>query len=186
MGKMKKCNTCGTLNQLNQTSCAECTSSDFEDDFSEFSEAEEASASEQATSESSEQSQPRGRCPICSMELDSNMQCPRHPRTGFRLVWAELGISTQVPDNKPLFIGRVPPVEDDLAQRIERGFPTVSRLHAELSVGQDGHLYLRDMGSRNGTCIDNQSVTAPFERHRVQAGAELSFSSKLHAKVDQA
>jgi len=186
MGKMKRCSTCDTLNQLNQTSCIECGSCDFEEDFSEASETGEEPATGQAASESSEQSQPRGRCPICSMELDSNLQCPRHPRTGFRLVWAELGISTQVPDNKPLFVGRVPPVDDDLAQRLERGFPTVSRLHAELTVGQDGHLYLRDMGSRNGTCIDNQPVTNPFERHRVQAGAELSFSSKLHAKVDQA
>jgi pSer/pThr/pTyr-binding forkhead associated (FHA) protein len=83
-------------------------------------------------------------------------------------------------------VGRVPPVDDALTQQIEQRFPTVSRLHAELSVGQDGYLYLRDMGSLNGTCIDNQPLTTPFACHRVQVGAELSFSSKLHAKVDQA
>jgi hypothetical protein len=186
MGKMKKCLTCDTLNQLNHTSCIECGSSDFEEDFSEFGESSETSASEQPASEASEQGPSLGRCPICSMELDSNLQCPRHPRSGFRLVWSELGITTRIPDSRPLFVGRVPPVDDDLAQRIERGFPTVSRLHAELSLGQDGHLYLRDMGSRSGTSIDNQPVTVPFERQRVQVGAELSFSSKLHAKVDQA
>lgn len=182
MGKMKKCSTCDTLNKLNITSCIECGSSDFED----ISESNEAGGEANTNPDDSDQNQPRGRCPICSMELDADMQCPRHPRSGFRLVWSELGITTVVSDSKPLFVGRVPPVDDDLAQRIERGFPTVSRLHAELSVGQDGHLYLRDMGSRNGTCIDNQPLTAPFACHRVLTGAELSFSSKLHAKVDQA
>jgi len=186
MEKMKICGTCKTLNQLNQTSCVECGSCDFEEDFSESSETYEKSATGQTESESSEQSQPRGRCPICSMELDADLQCPRHPKSGFRLVWSELGITTEVTDSKPLFVGRIPPVDDDLAQRIERGYPTVSRLHAELSLGQDGYLYLRDMGSRNGTYIDNQPLIAPFACHRVQVGAELSFSSKLHAKVDQA
>ena len=58
---------------------------------------------------------------------------------------------------------------DDADLRIQR--PTISRRHAEIHASS-GHLHVRDLGSSNGTRIDDRRVTDAVE---VQPGQRIRF-----------
>ncbi|MBI4421765.1 MAG: trypsin-like peptidase domain-containing protein, partial [Gemmatimonadetes bacterium] len=47
-------------------------------------------------------------------------------------------------------------------QPVETSDKTVSRVHAELTVGPTGGLVVRDVGSKNGTFVNGARVTAPI------------------------
>lgn len=96
---------------------------------------------------------------------------------GFALRWPWGEV---MPIQKHLFIGRVPPVADTLAGRLEREYPNVSRNHAEL-VLDEGRLYLLDH-SLNGTFVDGVRLAAGVSTP-VAMGATLRFAAQLEAQV---
>src|SRR5947208_9129809 len=68
-------------------------------------------------------------------------------------------------------IGR-DPVRNNLAFERTR-WPTVSRLHAEIR-NEGGHWYLTDKGSRHGTLLNGQTISAATE---LQSGAVIQLGS---------
>jgi pSer/pThr/pTyr-binding forkhead associated (FHA) protein len=84
----------------------------------------------------------------------------------------------QLTKTRPLFIGRVPPVDEGMMIQLEESHKTVSRNHAELFVGDDGNPYLRDMGSLNGSYVNGQKVV-PFAPTMLKTGDEVAFSRSL-------
>src|SRR3989442_8901300 len=66
-------------------------------------------------------------------------------------------------------IGR-DPVRNNLAFERTR-WPMVSRLHAEIRY-ESGHCYLSDAGSRHGTLLNSQRITAATE---IQSGAIIQL-----------
>jgi adenylate cyclase len=71
----------------------------------------------------------------------------------FRLVSFSGDQSFELPPGRSLVLGRG--VDSDIAVYD----PTISRRHAELTVGTDG-VQVRDLGSSNGTCINGNRVRA--------------------------
>jgi hypothetical protein len=82
-----------------------------------------------------------------------------------------------------LFIGREPPVPPDLAARLEREYPNVSRRHAEFSAGEQG-LWVRDLGSSNGTFVNGQRLTAQ-KAHQLKPGDRVRFAAQLVVTIRQ-
>ncbi len=71
----------------------------------------------------------------------------------YRLV-STSGIQTfDLPAGRPVIVGR------GVASDIAIYDPTISRRHAELTVGADG-VHVKDLGSSNGTCINGRRVAA--------------------------
>jgi pSer/pThr/pTyr-binding forkhead associated (FHA) protein len=86
-----------------------------------------------------------------------------------------------MPLRNRVFIGRVPPVEPDLAQRLERDYGNVSRMHAEISV-RDAIVSMRDLGSLNGTSINDMPIV-PHQDVRVNLGDRIRFAGTLEATI---
>ena len=70
-----------------------------------------------------------------------------------RLVSTSGDQTFELPEGRTLVVGR------GLASDIAIYDPTISRRHAELTVGADG-VEVKDLGSSNGTCINGARVTA--------------------------
>jgi adenylate cyclase len=70
-----------------------------------------------------------------------------------RLVSTTSDQTFELPEGRTLTVGR------GLASDIAIYDPTISRRHAELTVGADG-VEVKDLGSSNGTCINGARVTA--------------------------
>jgi len=98
--------------------------------------------------------------------------------TGFTLCWP-WGEATSIQGR--IFIGRVPPADDDLARRLERDYPNVSRMHAEICIGEGG-LLVRDLHSLNGTYL-NGTRLEPGEFTNAVPGDSLRFASGLETKI---
>jgi len=147
---------------------------------------EEESASERPGSEEAGRA-PRNECPECGTEMGNMSECPRCGKSvsGYCLCWQEIGLGkTPITGALPVFVGRVPPVDMELARQIDSGFPWVSRVHAEIYLECGGNLYVRDLDSKNGTFVNQQRVAAYVPR-QLQAGDTLSFSSKLSVRVEE-
>lgn len=80
-----------------------------------------------------------------------------------------------------LLIGRVPPVPDALARHLEQEYPNVSRVHAEIRLGE-GCIFVYDHHSMNGTFLDGKRISAGQDV-TVPLGASLLFSSRLEATL---
>lgn len=78
----------------------------------------------------------------------------RSPSARIRLLGRNLSVTDQVFDvNRPtLIVGRGRDAEINLPD------PSVSRVHARLISQPDGHVLVEDMGSANGTFVNNQRV----------------------------
>ncbi len=63
---------------------------------------------------------------------------------------AQVSLDTQ---HARIFAGR-----DPAACQLAHMDPTLSRRHAEIWLADDGHAYLRDLGSANGTWVDGQGL----------------------------
>src|SRR5688572_11788397 len=70
----------------------------------------------------------------------------------FRLVSFSGDQSFELPQGRSLLVGR------GVASDIAIYDPTISRRHAELTVGTDG-VQVKDLGSSNGTCINGNRVS---------------------------
>ena len=86
----------------------------------------------------------------------------------YRLVSFSGDQSFDLPHGRSLLVGRG--VSSDIAIYD----PTISRRHAELTVGIDG-VQVRDLGSSNGTCINGSRVTAG----RLHANDSITFGKVL-------
>jgi FHA domain-containing protein len=127
-------------------------------------------------------------CPECdAVGTVVNNRCSNCQWTsavGLTLKWRDERIKNiAISGDCPVFIGRVPPVDSALAQHIEANYQTVSRLHAELYLDKDGSLYLRDMGSQNGTKINEERIQK-FKPVKLKSGDVVAFSSSLCGQVE--
>jgi pSer/pThr/pTyr-binding forkhead associated (FHA) protein len=86
----------------------------------------------------------------------------------YRLVSFSGDQSFELPPGRSLVVGRG--INSDIAIYD----PTISRRHAELTVGTDG-VQVKDLGSSNGTCINGNRVTAG----RLQANDSITFGKVL-------
>lgn len=64
------------------------------------------------------------------------------------------GGTFEVPEGEPIVVGR----SSSDAQVQILGDSNISRRHAELSVGADGNLYVKDLGSANGTFVGGLNI----------------------------
>ncbi|HYF39317.1 MAG TPA: FHA domain-containing protein, partial [Gemmatimonadales bacterium] len=71
----------------------------------------------------------------------------------YRLVSFSGEQSFELPQGRSLVVGR------GISSDIAIYDPTISRRHAELTVGIDG-VQVKDLGSSNGTCINGSRVSA--------------------------
>lgn len=95
----------------------------------------------------------------------------------FVIMWAW----GSMPVHNRVFIGRVPPVEPDLAQWLEREYGNVSRIHAEISV-RDAIVRVRDFGSLNGTYLNDVQI-APHQDVPVNLGDRIRFAGTVEATI---
>lgn len=81
-------------------------------------------------------------------------------------------------------VGREAPAAPDLAARLESEFPNVSRQHGYLRR-RDGELFLCDLGSVNGTFVNEARIDANQEV-ALKMGDRIRFASRLVATVREA
>jgi pSer/pThr/pTyr-binding forkhead associated (FHA) protein len=74
--------------------------------------------------------------------------------TGIELTVAHAGTIKTYRFGRRILVGRSPSADLKLDD------PSVSRLHARIEMRDDG-VYVEDLGSRNGTTVDGQTVAAP-------------------------
>ena len=92
----------------------------------------------------------------------------------YRLVSFSGDQSFELPSGRSLVVGR------GLSSDIAIYDPTISRRHAELTVGTDG-VQVRDLGSSNGTCINGSRVTAG----RLNPNDSITFGKVLFQLKEQ-
>jgi adenylate cyclase len=92
----------------------------------------------------------------------------------YRLVSFSGDQSFELPTGRSLVVGRG--VSSDIAIYD----PTISRRHAELTVGQDG-VQVRDLGSSNGTCINGNRIT----QGRLNPNDSITFGKVLFQLKEQ-
>lgn len=61
----------------------------------------------------------------------------------------------------------------------------ISRLHAELTVADNGKFYLVDCGSSNGTSVKRDGSWQPVKQDYVQRGEEIRFGGFYSATVGE-
>ena len=86
----------------------------------------------------------------------------------YRLVSFSGDQTFELPHGRSLVVGR------GVASDIAIYDPTISRRHAELTVGTDG-VQVKDLGSSNGTCINGSRVSAG----RLQPNDSITFGKVL-------
>jgi len=110
-------------------------------------------------------------CPLCGETVSLN----------FTVEWP-WGDSSLIEDR--LFIGRVPPANEELAMQLETNHLNISRMHAEIFI-DEGKLILRDLGSSNGTFIENQRIKA-FQQETLNSDSCIRFASDFEISIKKA
>ncbi len=87
--------------------------------------------------------------------------------TRIELTVAHLGTIVTHRLGRRILVGRSPSADLRLDD------PSVSRLHARIEMRDDG-VYVEDLGSRNGTTVDGEAVTAP---RRLEVDEEVGVGS---------
>jgi hypothetical protein len=126
-------------------------------------------------------------CPDCGAPIASESGCCSRcgwtPIRNFGFIFSDDRLANiDIVSSRPTFIGRVPPVDDGLARNLEEWYPTVSRVHAELFLDCKGIIYLRDLGSCNGTRINDRKLSG-FVLEQLQPGDEVNFGGSLLGRV---
>jgi adenylate cyclase len=99
---------------------------------------------------------------------------PHIPEMPYRLVSFSGDQSFELPVGRSLIVGRG--VSSDIAIYD----PTISRRHAELTVGVDG-VQVRDLGSSNGTCINGSRIVTG----RLNPNDSITFGKVLFQLKEQ-
>ena len=89
-------------------------------------------------------------CPYCGTAVVAT------PHLAVQLVMPD-GTTRELVPGTPILLGRLSP--DEVVARHVAGFDGVSREHAELLAHPDGSITVRDLGSLNGTYLDDALVT---------------------------
>jgi pSer/pThr/pTyr-binding forkhead associated (FHA) protein len=92
----------------------------------------------------------------------------------FRLVSFSGDQSFELPPGRTLVVGR------GISSDIAIYDPTISRRHAELTVGTDG-VQVKDLGSSNGTCINGSRISAG----RLNPNDSITFGKVLFQLKEQ-
>jgi hypothetical protein len=115
---------------------------------------------------------PRGtvRCPYCGTAVDSPSSAP------VRLLMPD-GTARELAPEAPVLLGRLS--SDEVVARHLTGFDGVSRQHAELIAHSDGSLTVRDLGSSNGTYVDDALVSGVLTvcpgQHTIRLGQRCTL-----------
>lgn len=72
----------------------------------------------------------------------------------------------------------------DAACDIRIADDSVSRVHAEMTLTEDGALILRDCGSRNGTSLVRGGKTSPLRQETIRASDRVQFGEASVAAAD--
>jgi pSer/pThr/pTyr-binding forkhead associated (FHA) protein len=59
----------------------------------------------------------------------------------------------------------------------------ISRLHAELTIADDGSYYLVDCGSSNGTSVRRHDVWKPIKQEYVRADDQIRFGASYTTSI---
>lgn len=102
--------------------------------------------------------------------LDDSYNVSKHTMNKWALTDSE-GLQVEIYEGIVLPVGR-----SKTRARLRIDNTSVSRVHAELSV-ESGILYVRDLGSRNGTKLNGTKIDA-FRKYPLKQGDEVTFSVK--------
>ena len=80
-----------------------------------------------------------------------------------------------------LWIGRIVPASPELAQKLEKEYPNISRNHAELYLNGNA-LYIRDLRSTNGTFLNNNRLS-PMREEKVDENSTIRFAKDLEIHI---
>lgn len=180
IGEMRTCQVCGLGNAAESGDfCVRCGQSLHDATRSDSAETADAQS---RPSEDGDVGQAAARVCECGAALEPGVPacdyCGGTQSTpAFVVTWAW----GSMPLHNRVFIGRVPPVEPDLAQRLERDYGSVSRMHAEISV-RDAIVSVRDFGSLNGTYINDMQIV-PHQDVRVNLGDRIRFARTVEATI---
>jgi len=72
----------------------------------------------------------------------------------------------------------------DAACDIRIADDSVSRVHAEMTLTEDGALILRDCGSRNGTSLVRGGKTTPMRQETIRSSDQIRFGEAWVAAAD--
>ena len=186
--KEKVCPQCGTSNQPNSETCFCC---DYyiadvpETPIGGTAVEEQHPAGNGVTTDEHDGGTT---CPRCGASVGAEGGCTRcdwSSGCSYSLIWQDDRLANlEITTAKPVFIGRVPPSGDALARKLEEFYPAVSRAHAELLMDGQGKVYLRDLGSCNGTRINNRRIV-DFVPEPLQPGDEILFAGSLCARLEK-
>jgi adenylate cyclase len=111
---------------------------------------------------------------VTASPLPRSPAAPHLSAMPYRLVSFSGEQSFELPSGRSLVVGR------GLSSDIAIYDPTISRRHAELTVGADG-VQVRDLGRSNGTCINGSRVTAG----RLNPNDSITFGKVLFQLKEQ-
>ncbi len=188
MAKVKVCPDCEATNEEHASFCSRCDGDllglePMEERLPASNEgalAGSANAMPEAETDAGlvcqHRQEPGGTCCVyCGENVYSGAST--QPADGITLRWS-WGMHTPVAGR--IFIGRIPPVAEILALRLEQDYPNVSRLHAELSPAVGGLMVMDH--SMNGTFLNGERIQ-PGKDVFAPVGATLRFASRLEATV---
>jgi hypothetical protein len=127
---------------------------------------------------------PLGHCPVHALggaagrveEEAAPASWPGDGPPALRFPWGVVEVGAE-----RLRLGRAPDDGPLAAYVTDQAYGNVSRCHAEL-WSEDGCLYVRDVGSTNGTYV-NESRIGARTPHRLRAGDVVRFAADLRATV---
>ena len=181
MGTVKICPVCDSVNAESAMDCAICTSSLSDVDPSDRDEGSPRDV-ESATPAQRPESVPGVAPETPDVGLSSATASSLRTDPGFVLEFSDWD-GAPVPVGDHLMIGRVRPAPMHLCDFLEQRYLNVSRVHAELFV-RDEQLFVRDIGSLNGTYLDMEAERLEaFREYNLVQGDVLRFGAGVRAEI---
>lgn len=177
---MRICQVCGLENAAESGDfCARCGQSLHDAIRSDSARTADAP---RRPAEDGDAGQAAARVCACGAALEPDVPaCDYCGRTQAAPAFVIAWVWGSMPVHHRVFIGRVPPVDPDLAQRLEREYGNISRMHAEICV-RDTIVSVRDFGSLNGTYLNDRQIV-PHQDVCVNLGDRIRFAGTLEATI---